>query len=181
MRIKAEDTLALIIDFQEKLVPVIDQKDQLLHNTQILMKGLRTLGIPMLVTQQYTNGIGMTVPELTEVLQEDFTYYDKISFSCAEDSEILEKIVQSGKKNIIVCGIEAHICVLQTVIDLLEKGYQVVLVEDCVGSRKESDRQAGIRRALAEGALPATYESILFELTRVAKTDVFRVISKLIK
>lgn len=181
MRILAEDTLALVIDFQERLVPVIHNSEELLHNTEILVKGLKALEIPMLVTQQYTKGIGMTVPKIADAVGENFTYYDKVNFSCAEDEAILDKIAESGKNNIIVCGIEAHICVLQTVIDLIGKGYHVVLVEDCVGSRRESDRQTGIQRALAEGALPATYESILFELTRVAKTDVFKEISRLIK
>lgn len=181
MRILAEDTMALVIDFQERLVPVMDNKEPLIHNTEILLKGLQALNIPMVVTQQYTKGIGMTVPELAEVFGESFEYNDKVSFSCAEDEEIFAKVVDNGKKNIIVCGIEAHICVLQTVIDLIAKGYNVILVEDCVGSRKDSDRLVGIKRAIAEGAIPTTYESILFELTRVAKSDVFKQISKLIK
>ncbi|MDD3172957.1 MAG: isochorismatase family protein [Herbinix sp.] len=181
MRILAEDTLALVIDFQERLVPVINNKDELLHNTEILIKGLKALQIPMLVTQQYTKGIGMTVPEITEAIGEVFTFQDKLTFSCAENEEILSKIAESGKNNIIICGIEAHICVLQTVIDLIAKGYNVILVEDCVGSRRERDRQVGIKRAIAEGAIPTCYESILFELTRVAKTDVFKEISRLIK
>lgn len=181
MRILAEDTLALVVDFQERLIPVIHQQEELLHNTAILLKGLKALQIPMLVTQQYTQGIGMTVPVLTEIFGENFCYDDKITFSCAEDDVIMSKIAKSGKKNIIICGIEAHICVLQTVIDLIAKGYQVILVEDCVGSRKESNRQIGIKRAISEGAILVTYESILFELTRVARTDVFKEISRLIK
>lgn len=181
MRILAEETMALIVDYQERLVPVIDRNEELLHHTQILMKGLQVLGIPMLITQQYTKGIGMTVPELTEILGDSFTYEDKVSFSCAGDESILEKIKSLSKKNIIVCGIEAHICVLQTVIDLIALGYQVILVGDCVGSRRENDRKVGIKRAVLEGAIPTTYESILFELTRVAKTDTFKEISKLIK
>lgn len=181
MRILAEDTLALIIDFQERIVPVIEGNEMLLHNTEILIKGLKALNIPMVITQQYTKGIGMTVPMMREAVGEGFTYYDKVSFSCAENEEILAKITESGRKNIIVCGIEAHICVLQTVIDLIDKGFRVVLTEDCVGSRRQSDRLVGIKRAIAEGAIPTTYESILFELTRVAKTEVFKEISKLIK
>ena len=181
MRIIADDTLALIVDFQERLVPAIDNQEILLRNTEILIKGLRTLNIPMLVTQQYTKGIGMTVPVLTDAIGEEFEYLDKITFSCADDDGILQKIDESGKHNIIICGIEAHICVLQTVIDLKAKGFNVILVDDCIGSRKESDRQIGLKRALLEGAIPTSYESILFELTRVAKTDVFKEISRLIK
>lgn len=181
MRILAENTMALIIDFQERLLPVIDKKDELLRNTEILIKGLKVLDIPMLVTQQYTKGIGMTDSGLSDVIGEGFHYYDKLTFSCAEDSSIMDHIAAVGRNNIIICGVEAHICVLQTVIDLREKGYNVILVEDCVGSRKESDRQTGIKRAVFEGAVPTTYEAILFELTRVAKTETFKEISKLIK
>lgn len=181
MRIHPGNTMALVIDFQERLIPVIDNNEELLHNTEILIKGLNVLKIPLLVTQQYTKGIGMTVPKLTAAIGEGFTYYDKLSFSCMGDETIYQKIGASGKRNIIICGIEAHICVLQTVIDLQERGYQVFLVEDCIGSRREKDRQAGIRRAIAEGALPATYESILFEMTVKAGDDVFKQISKLIK
>lgn len=181
MRIYPGNTMALVIDFQERLIPVIDNNEELLHNTEILLRGLRILNIPLLVTQQYTKGIGMTVPRLTAAIGEEFTYYDKLAFSCVEDETIYQKIKASGKQNIIICGIEAHICVLQTVIDLKERGYQVILVEDCIGSRREKDRQVGIQRAIAEGAFPATYESILFELTGKAGNEVFKQISKLIK
>jgi nicotinamidase-related amidase len=181
MRILAEDTLALIVDFQERLVPVIHNREELLNNTEILMKGLQVLRIPMIVTQQYTKGIGMTVSKLSDIMGESFNFEDKLTFSCAQDETILSKIKATGRKNVIVCGIEAHICVLQTVIDLLALGYHVIIVEDCVGSRKESDRLVGIKRAIMEGAIPTSYESILFELTRVAKTDQFKEISRLIK
>lgn len=181
MRILKEDTLALIIDFQEKLVPVIHQNEVLLRNTEILIKGLQTLGIPMIVTQQYTKGIGMTVPALTEVFGENFSYEDKVTFSCADDTSIMSKITEMNRKNIIVCGVEAHICVQQTVIDLLALGYNVILVVDCIGSRKEKDMKIGIQRACLEGVIPTTYESVLFELTRVAKMDEFKKISALIK
>ncbi|MBH1940106.1 hydrolase [Mobilitalea sibirica] len=181
MRILAEDTMALVIDFQERLVPVIKNANGLLHNTEILMKGLKALGIPMILTQQYTKGIGMTVPVIAEALGEDFNYMDKVSFSCVDDENIMQRIHATGKKNIIVCGIEAHICVLQTVIDLIQQGFHVILVEDCIGSRKENDTKVAVLRAAAEGAVITTYESILFELTRYAKSDVFKQISALIK
>lgn len=181
MRILAEDTLALIIDYQERLVPVIHNNEELIHNSRILIKGLRALDIPLLVSQQYTKGIGMTVPEIKKAVGDGFEYLDKITFSCADNDEIFKKIMDLGRKNIIICGIEAHICVLQTVIDLIQKGFRVILVEDCIGSRKENDKKIAVQRAAKEGASLTTYEAILFELTRVAKTDVFKEISGLIK
>ena len=181
MRIKVEDTIALVIDIQDRLVPVIHRKDDMIHNTKILIEGLKILQVQTLVTQQYTKGLGMTVDTIIESFGDGFCYDEKITFSCAEDEKILQRLEESGKKTVIICGIEAHICVLQTVIDLIDKGYRVILVEDCIGSRRESDRLVGLKRAIAEGAIPSTYESILFELMRSAKSEVFKKISQLIK
>lgn len=181
MRILTEDTMAIVIDYQERLMPVIHNSDQLIHNSAILLKGLKTLGIPMVVTQQYTKGLGMTVEPIADVFGEEFTYYDKTTFSCLDDENIRKAVEEMGKKNVIVCGAEAHICVQQTVIDLIAMGYHVILVEDCIGSRKEKDYETALRRAAMEGAIPATYEAILYELTRMAKTDIFKEISRLTK
>lgn len=181
MRIDKKDSLAIVIDFQERLIPVIDNNEILLHNTEILVKGLDVLEIPMVVTQQYTKGLGMTVESLQKVFGDTFQFFNKTTFSCYDDGIILEKIKSYQKKNIIICGIEAHICVQQTVIDCMAAGYQVIIVEDCISSRKEKDKMIAIQRMMQEGAIVATYESILFELTRESGNDKFRAISKLIK
>lgn len=181
MRISPKDTLALIIDIQEKLVPAIEEKETLIHNNKILLKGLNTLGIPMMITQQYTKGLGMTVEPIQTVIGDNFQYFDKITFSCYDDEAISEKIKSYEKKNIIICGMEAHICVLQTVIDCIAEGYHVIVVEDCISSRKGNDKRIAIQRMIQEGAIVTTYESILFELARKAGSDQFKVISQLIR
>ncbi|NLK74527.1 MAG: hydrolase [Clostridiales bacterium] len=181
MRILKDDTIALIIDIQEKLAPVIYQSEQIVHNTSILIRGLNALEVPMIVTHQYTKGLGMTVPQIREVFGDKFTYSDKSAFSCMDDDNIRKLIEDSGKKNVLLCGMEAHICVLQTAIDLKEKGYNVYLVQDCIGSRREYDMTVALQRAISEGIGLTTYESILFELTRVSGTETFKTISKLIK
>lgn len=181
MRIDKKNSLAVVIDFQEKLIPVIDKNEILLHNTEILIKGLDVLEIPMVITQQYTKGLGMTVESIKNVYGDSFQYFNKTTFSCYDDGIILEKIKSYEKKNIIICGIEAHICVQQTVIDCMAAGYQVIIVEDCISSRKENDKKIAIQRMIQEGAIIATYESILFELTRESGSDKFKAISKLIK
>ncbi len=180
MRILKEDTMALVIDFQEKLMPVMDKAEALEARTGILLKGLRTLEVPMLFTQQYTRGIGMTIPSLFEAAGEE-KYFDKITFSCMDDEAIRNAVEAGGKKNVIVCGIESHICVLQTCIDLKEAGYTPILVVDCMSSRKESDKEIAILRAQQEGILLTTTEAILFELTRKAGNPTFKEISRLIK
>ena len=176
MRIEREHTAAIVVDYQEKLMPVMNEKESLIHNSEILLKGLKILDVPMYITQQYTKGLGTSIKEITDAV-ESTEYTDKLAFNAYEC--VADKI--AGKKYIIVCGIEAHICVLQTVIDLKAAGYIPVLVADCISSRKESDKQVALERARQEGAIVTTYESILFELLRVAGTDTSKQIQKLIR
>ncbi len=181
MRILAEDTMALFIDYQKKLVPVMCEKEKLLTNSKILLNGLMTLCIPYFFTQHYTKGLGMTVEELQEISENSFEYLEKITFSVYDDNTAKECIKRQKKKNIVICGIEAHICVLQTVIDLCSAGYQVIVIEDCIDSRKLNDKERAILRMEKEGAIISTYESVLFELTRSAKNEKFKTILALIK
>lgn len=176
MRIDREQTAALVVDYQEKLVPVMHEKEQLLRCSEILLKGLKVLEIPMYITQQYTKGLGTSVKEITDAI-EDTAYTDKLSFTAYDC--VKEQI--ADKKFVIVCGIEAHICVLQTVIDLKAAGHIPVLVADCISSRKELDKQVALERARQEGAIVTTYESLLFELLKVAGTEESKMIQKLIR
>ena len=148
----------------------------MIHNSCILLEGLKILDVPMVITQQYTKGLGMTVEEITKAAGTTENI-DKISFTAYDC--VKEQI--SAKKYVIVCGIEAHICVLQTVIDLKAAGFVPVLVADCVSSRKEGDKQVAIERARQEGAIVTTYESVLFELLKVAGTETSKKIQKLIR
>ena len=176
MRIIREEAAAVVIDYQEKLVPAMHKKEELIRNSQILLKGLKILGVPMCVTQQYTKGLGMTVSEIQEAAGTK-AYMDKISFSTAD---VTAEQTQ-GKKYVILCGMEAHICVLQTLIDLKAKGYVPVLVEDCISSRKKNDKKMAIKRAIQEGAIVTTYEAVLFELLKEAGTEESKAIQRLIK
>ncbi len=176
MRIEREQAVAVVVDYQAKLLPVMSNKEALLHNTKILLEGLKVLDVPMYITQQYTKGLGMTEESIMESAGTT-EYIDKIAFT-AYDSV---KWKLRGKKFVIVCGIEAHICVLQTVIDLKAAGYEPILVADCIASRKDSDKQVAIERARQEGAIVTTYESLLFELLKVAGTDTSKTIQKLIR
>lgn len=176
MRIEAKDSVAIVVDYQEKLLPVMSQKELLLDNTEILLAGLRELGIPMVITQQYTKGLGDTLPELKDVMGIS-EYKEKIKFSAFD--EIREEI--QGKKFVIICGIEAHICVLQTLIDLKANGYIPVLVEDCISSRTEHNKKIAVERARWEGAILTTYESLLFELLKEAGTPTSKKIQRLVK
>lgn len=180
MRVKREETIALIIDVQEKLMPVMAESDALEERMNILIRGLRMLEVPMVVTQQYTKGLGPTIPSIRESVGSE-TYLEKLTFSCYDEDEIRRQIKESGCKNVLVFGIESHICVLQTCIDLKDAGYMPILVTDCISSRKSADKEGAILRAIGEGILMTTTEAILFELTGRAGTPVFKEISKLIK
>ncbi|MBR6698390.1 MAG: isochorismatase family protein [Lachnospiraceae bacterium] len=180
MRINKNDTLAIIVDYQERLMPAMADMEGFIKKSAILIEGLNILGVPMLVTQQYTKGLGQTVEPIRNAIGND-KYFDKTSFSVLGDEAIATAISSQNKKNIILCGAEAHICVLQTLIDLREKGYNVVLVEDCIASRCVENKAIALVRAEQEGALISTYEAILYELLEKAGSDEFKQISRLIK
>ena len=180
MRILIEDTMALAVDYQERLMPAIFEAEQVISNSVILWKGLQELGIPILVTEQYPKGLGPTV-EPVILACAGAKVREKNSFSCFDEETIAREIRDSGRKNIVLAGCEAHVCVLQTAIDLIGGGYNLVLVSDCVGSRKAKDKEYALHRAQKEGAFLSTYEAVLFELLRYAGTETFKAISKLVK
>jgi len=180
MRILKENTVGLVIDVQERLLPHIEGHKELLKQTGILLEGLEVLGVEVLLTEQYRKGLGETVEEVRIHLDE-FSPLEKLTFSCCDDDSFSSELESRGKKNVIICGIETHVCVMQTTIDLLEKGYQPVVVEDCTSSRRLNDKRVAIERMRQEGARITTYESILFELARISGTSQFKAISKLVK
>ena len=180
MTLNREDTLAVFIDFQEKLMPVMHHKEELQDKVCRLAKGLGVLGIPHIVTQQYTKGIGETVPEVAEAIGE-FEAIDKTTFSCFGHVDFVNQMEIEAKSNIIVCGIEAHICVQQTVEQLLEEGYNVYIPVDCISSRSQNDFLWATERMEKAGAVMTTYESILYELLKDSKAEGFREISKIVK
>jgi len=178
MRIQAEDTILLLVDVQEKLYPVMDNKEQLLDKVRILLEGAKALGVPMVAARQYPKGLGDCIPELRAYFN---GYFDKVSFSCCGTDEFAAALAATGRKKVVIAGIEAHICVLQTVIDLKQAGYVPVVVADAISSRRRQDYEIALRRMEAEGALLTTVEAILFELCRKAGSEAFKAISKLVK
>jgi len=180
MRILKENTVGLVIDVQERLFPAMHGKEELLKNILTLLSGFEELSVPVLVSQQYTKGLGNTLPELTEKIA-DFEFIEKMSFSCYDEPGFVEKLEECNAKNVIVCGIESHVCVLQTAIDLKVAGYNPIVLADCISSRTEGNKHLAIERFKQEGILVSGYESILFELLRSASSPNFKAISKLIK
>lgn len=179
MRIFKENAVGLVIDIQERLFPLIYENEIIAKNTAILVQGLKSLAIPIIFTQQYTKGLGPSIQQVREMMDAD--PIEKISFSCCDESNFSARLSGLNKKFVIISGIETHVCVLQTVIDLINLGYVPVVIEDCVSSRRLNDKNVAIGRMRGEGAVISTYESILFELLRYSGTPEFKEISRLVK
>lgn len=179
--IDAKSALLMVIDIQEKLCKAMDPEilASTTGNVSILLEAARDFNIPVLVTEQYPAGLGATLPELQEIAA--VTPLEKMSFSCCGDEGILAKIAESGRKTVIVTGMETHICVLQTVLDLLKNGYAVQVVNDAVISRKKGNWRIGLSLAASAGAVISSTETILFQLLQRAGTAEFKKLSKLVR
>lgn len=189
-RIKKEDTVLVGIDFQERLMPAMKNREELEATAVKLVKGCRILGVPVILTQQYTKGLGETVSAISAAVTEpiaegdasaEFQPVEKTSFSAVGEPDFVERLERLGRKTVIIAGIEAHVCVQQTVIDLLDKGYTVFVANDCISSRSNTDKKYSQRRMGDAGAVGTTCESILFELLGGAKEPGFKQISALVK
>ncbi|MBU2651265.1 MAG: hydrolase [Bacteroidetes bacterium] len=180
MRITKDNSIGLVIDMQSRLYPFINEHEQLTRNADILIRGMREIGLEIIITEQYTKGLGQTIEPLALALG-DYEPIEKMAFSCCDEPSFYEALTIRNRKFAIITGIETHVCVLQTAIDLLDSGFIPVIVEDCVGSRRINDKSMAIQRMRQSGAIITTYESILFELLQYSGTDTFRAISKLVK
>ncbi|HBH49225.1 MAG TPA: hydrolase [Bacteroidales bacterium] len=180
MRLYKENTIGLVVDMQEKLLPHITHSDEIKDNCIKLIKGLNILDVPIVVTQQYTKGLGPTDDDVNKAIG-NFSYIEKMAFSCYRQSDFIKVLNKSGKRNVVIMGIESHICVLQTALDLLYNNFNPVVVTNAIGSRKAEDKQIALWRMRDVGSIMTTYESILFELCKQAGTDEFKAISKLVK
>ena len=181
-RIQRENCQAMIIDVQEKLSPHIYRYNDILKKTLILIQGLQVLDIPILLNEQYPEGLGRTVPEIMAVLDATKSKtIEKVTFSACDNDESWNYLAQQNRISVLVFGVEAHVCVMQTVLDLLDNGMQPVVIADAIGSRSAYDRRQAIRRMRRAGAVITTTEAILFELCRSSKDPVFKAISQLVK
>lgn len=175
-----KEGFVVAIDCQEKLMPAMDDEKKLVETSAKLIKGAKVLGMPCVATTQYAKGLGDTVSEVAEALG-DFVPIDKNTFSCCQNAEFMEAVETLGRKTAVVIGAEAHICVLQTALDLLDKGYEVYVVTDCIDSRDPLNKKMAIKRLEAAGAVIATYEMVLYEAVKGAKEEGFKEISGIVK
>ncbi len=177
-RLKRDDTLLLLLDVQTRLLPAIFEAPRVERNCAIVSRAARILGLPIIVTEQNPTRIGGTVETVAAAIS-DFEPIPKMRFSAWPDAQT--QIEASGRKTVLLCGLESHICVLQSALDLIEAGYTVWIVEDAVSSRQERNQRIGMERLKLAGAFPTSVESALFELLQSADSPQFKAILALIK
>ena len=182
-RLHRADAVLLVIDVQEKLMPVIDGHEEVARNIDRLVRGCKILDVPPLLTEQYVKGLGPTIPSIRKALEETSGYepIEKSCFSAFGCAEIVTALRLLQKKQAIVCGIETHVCVYQTVVDLLGNGYEVTIVAAAAGSRPASNKDVALRRMVSEGAKLSSTEMALFEMLVTSGTDEFREIVRLVR
>ena len=174
-----EDTVLLEIDIQERLVPVMKYRNQVIKNNLILITAAKEMNFPVIATEQYPKGLGRTVPELLDLIGEE-NIFAKNSFTAYTD-EVKSTLENLAKKKVLVTGMETHVCVFQTVRDLLADGYEVFLAKDAVASRTKDNYLNGLDLMKSLGAVVTNTETIVFDLLKVSGTPEFKVMSKLIK
>ncbi len=182
MPLQAEKCALVVIDVQEKLLPPIFNKETLVKNSALLIHAAKILGIPVLVTTQYAKGLGNTVPELASLVSE-VTPVDKTEFSCFGKDAFCSAVKQlPGQRNtMLLCGMETHICVMQTALGALDQGYIVHVASDAVGSRSEWNWQVGLERMQNAGAVISSTEMMIYELMRKSGTPQFKELLQYIK
>ena len=175
-----KSTVLVIIDVQGKLAQIMHDRDTLFNNLHILVSGVKLLNIPIIWMEQVPDKLGSTIPEIKDVLIDQKPIIKDV-FSCMKNEEFNNQIKRINPNDIILAGIESHVCVYQTAMDLLEKKYNVHIVADAISSRISENKELGIERMILEGAMQTSVEMLLFEIQGEAKGDRFRQISKLVK
>ena len=178
--LSVQDSILVIVDMQERIIPKISDQHTVINNTVILIKSAGILNIPIIVTEQYPKGLGSTIPEIKDLII-PWQPIEKICFSCFGNNNFSKKLKELKRDNLILCGIESHVCITQTALDGLKSGYSVFFVKDAISSRTKNNRETGFERMAQAGAIPVSTEMVVFELLREAGTDKFKQIVSMIK
>jgi nicotinamidase-related amidase len=183
MRLDRANTILLVIDVQEKLMPVIHEHENVVRNLERLIRGCHILGVPVIVTEQYVKGLGSTVEPIRRALDETGAPrpIEKSCFSAPRCDAFAAQLAALARRQVLVAGVETHVCVYQSVLDLLAAQYSVSLVADAVSSRTARNRDIALHRLGSEGAKLSSTEMVLFELLVESGTDEFRAIARLVR
>ena len=178
-KLNLETTVFVLVDVQDAFKPVIYEFDRVVENSNKLLKGAEILGVKVIATEQYPKGLGKTVKAI--YLPKGVEPIPKVCFSCLGSSEFMARLEKTKAKSVVLFGIEAHICLLKTALDALEKGFEVHVVEDAISSRTKKNNKIGLERMKQAGAFIASTEMVLFQLMEKAGSEEFKEISKLVK
>lgn len=177
--LEIDNTLLVVIDVQGKLAQSMYEKADLFGNIAKLIKAAGVLEIPIIWTEQYPEGLGPTIPEIAELLSGE--PIAKTAFSCCDERRFVEAMEKQGRKRVLLCGIETHVCVYQTAFDLLEAGYEVEVVADAVSSRTQANKDIGLAKIKDAGADITSVETAIFELLQAAEGEKFKAILRIVK
>jgi nicotinamidase-related amidase len=182
-RLDRSNTVLVVIDVQEKLMPVIDAGEDVLRNIDRLVRGCHLLGIPAILTEQYVRGLGPTVAAVRNAFEETTGYrpVEKDCFSVQRCDVFAAQLAALGRKQVLVAGVETHVCVYQSIIDLIGAGYDVTVVADAVSSRTQQNKSIALQRLMSEGAKISSTEMALFELLVRSGSEEFRAVARLVK
>ncbi len=178
--LKRDRCVLVVVDIQGKLAMLMDQRERLFQNVSKMVRGAKILGLPIILTEQYPKGLGPTIPEIRRLLS-DVDPVEKICFSCMGSEEFVRRLEALGRDQVLLVGIETHVCVYQTARDLKERGFQVEIVADAVSSRRAADREVALGRMASMGIPLTTVEMALFELLGVAGTPEFKKILEIVR
>lgn len=180
---RAHDSALVIVDVQERLAPAMlpDARREVLETVRILLAAAGELAVPVVATEQYPKGLGETVPEVSGHFPGNAVVVSKDSFSCCGERAFTEALAATGRSQVVIAGMEAHVCVVQTAVELLEAGYAPFVVADGVCSRRAAHHANALHRLRSLGVTVSNVESVLFEWLQRAGTDEFRKLSKLIR
>ena len=179
--LSSDNALLLIIDIQEKFLPHIHAMERVIERTNVLLEAAKLLQVPVIVSQQYPQGLGHTVAPIRKKLDPASAIYDKTAFSCCQDDSLQQALQASSRPQVILAGIEAHVCVAQTALDLLAGGQQPYIAVDAVSSRKPTDADVALKRLFKAGVISTTTEAAIMEMTVNSKHPAFKELSRLIK
>ncbi len=179
-RLNIDDVVQLVIDYQERLMPHIHAHEAITQRGVLMINACRQLDIPVLATEQYPKGLGGTIPAVAEALGGDTTIIEKLKFSaCVED--VRQALSKLGRRTVLLCGVETHVCVMQTALDLAKEGYVVAVVGDAVSSQRMADHDLAMARMQQAGIMPVSAEMAILEMVHEAGTERFKSVRGLLK
>jgi nicotinamidase-related amidase len=173
-RLKASDSVLIVVDMQQRLIPAIADHEQVIGATRLMMRSADALDVPTLLTTQYAKGLGATHPQIAELARSTTAPTDKLTFSCFGSADFNRRLSSLERRTLILCGVEAHICVLQTGLDALESGFTVHVIADATGSRSTKNRDLGHERLRQAGAVLSSSEMAIYEMLGASDAPAFK-------